>query len=66
MELAAKEAEYMASSEDFFKKITGTWTDKAFEKEPAAYEKVLPPAMVYGINGAEGFLKNKKRLLTWS
>ncbi len=29
-------------------------------------QMVLPPAMVYGINGAEGFLKNKKRLLTWS
>ena len=40
-EMGMKEADYRASSEDFFKKIKGTWKELSFEKEPAPYEKVL-------------------------
>ena len=36
-----KESEYRASSEDYFRKILGTWTEHSFEKEPSPYEKVL-------------------------
>ncbi len=40
-ELGMKEKEYRASSEDFFRKIKGTWTETSYEKEPNQYEKVL-------------------------
>lgn len=40
-EMGMKESEYRASSEDFFRKIKGTWTEMSFETEPAPYLKVL-------------------------
>ena len=39
--LGGKEAEYRKTATDFFKKIRGTWSELAFEKETQAYEKVL-------------------------
>lgn len=40
-EMEMKERDYRASSEDYFRKIKGTWTELSFEKEPSPYEKVL-------------------------
>lgn len=40
-ELGMKERDYRATSEDYFRKIKGTWTELSFENEPAPYEKVL-------------------------
>ncbi len=40
-EMGMKEREYRASSEDYFRKIKGTWTEISFEKEPSPYERVL-------------------------
>lgn len=40
-EMGMKESDYRVNSEDFFKKIKGTWTELSFEKENAPYEKVL-------------------------
>jgi predicted dehydrogenase len=40
-ELGMKEADYRASSEDFFRKLKGTWTETSYEKEPRQYEKIL-------------------------
>jgi hypothetical protein len=39
--MGMKERDYRSVSEDYFKKIRGTWTELSFEKEPAPYEKVL-------------------------
>ena len=40
-EMGMKESEYRVRSEDYFRKILGTWTELSFEKEPSPYEKVL-------------------------
>ncbi|MCH5211738.1 MAG: Gfo/Idh/MocA family oxidoreductase [Oscillospiraceae bacterium] len=40
-ELGCSEAEHRENSEDFFKKIKGTWTEIIPEKEEKPYEKVL-------------------------
>lgn len=40
-ELGMKEKEYRETSEDYFRKIKGSWREFSFEKEPSPYEKVL-------------------------
>ena len=40
-EMQMKEPEYRALSTDYFRKISGTWSELVFEKEKASYEKVL-------------------------
>ncbi len=40
-EMGGKEADYRATSTDFFRKIKGTWTEIKTEGEPAPYVKVI-------------------------
>lgn len=40
-ELGMKEADYRASSEDFFRKLKGTWSETSYKKEPNQYERVV-------------------------
>ena len=53
--LGGKEADYRKTATDFFKKIRGTWSEFAFEKETQPYEKVLQ-GFADACHGENGFL----------